>query len=389
MLSATLTCAEPTLLDFHGMNLDLTADQIFMRDEAHRLLVQQADSAALRRAVDAGGIDAGLWRTVSAELGWSGVAIPEDTGGLGLGPMELVLLAEQCGRRLAPVPFWSTACLAAPLIDALMPDPARAALLRRIVAGEAATVALDLSTSPGNGLLAVLAGRTLRGWALSGKVADVVDAPSAAFILVPAMSDDGTLVLVLLDTPSVAPPRPAFDLLRPSASMQFDDVAIPADAIVAAGITPPDFMRALRTARLCLAAEQVGAAQGALDMTVAYIADRVQFGRTIASFQAVKHRCAALIILISEARSLLYGSAASLAGDAAEVDLEIAALGALATDVAFHAAEEAIQLHGGVGNTWEYDPHLFLRRAQASAQLFGSASQRLESVAGALLGAAA
>ncbi len=371
------------------MNLDLTSDQIFMRDEAHRLLVQQADLATLRRAIDAGGFDAGLWRTLAVELGWSGVAIPEDAGGLGLGPMELALLAEQCGRHLAPVPFWSTACLAAPLIDALMSAPARDKMLRRIVAGEAATVALDLSARHGSGVVAVLSRKAQRGWALKGRVADLVDASSAAFILVPAMSDDGTLAIVVLDSPSVSPSRTSFDLLRPSAPMRFDDLAIPADAVVATGITPPDFARALRTARLCLAAEQVGAAQGALDLTSTYIADRVQFGRTIASFQAVKHRCAELVVLISEARSLLYGAAASLAGNAAEVDLEIAALGALATEVAFHAAEEAIQLHGGVGNTWEYDLHLYLRRAQASAQVFGSATRKLESVAAALLGGAA
>ncbi|MBE0694336.1 MAG: acyl-CoA dehydrogenase, partial [Aquamicrobium sp.] len=119
------------------------------------------------------------------------------------------------------------------------------------------------------------------------------------------------------------------------------------------------------------------------------IAERVQFGRTIASFQAVKHRCAALLVGVTEARSLLHGAAASLDAGEPHAALEIEALGALAADIAFRAAEEAIQLHGGVGNTWEYDPHLFLRRAQATSFLFGTAAQKLETVAAAIIGDAA
>jgi alkylation response protein AidB-like acyl-CoA dehydrogenase len=364
------------------MDLKLSPDQIFMRDEARRLLADRASSEALRRAIDAGGFDAGLWKTVGAELGWCAVAVPEVSGGLGLGALELVLLAEECGRRLAPVPLWSTACVAVPLIAALGAGQARETLLGRIAAGEAAAVAL-----PSTGLIEPLAGdlptarRAGEGWTLDGAVPAVLDAASAALILVPA-SVDGTLALFAVERGDAAlEGLDGIDLLRPAARLVL--AGAKATRLDAGGLDRDAFSAALLTARLALAAEQVGAAQGALDLTLAYIAERAQFGRTIASFQAVKHRCAALLVEIAEARSLVYGAAQALD------PVEIAAAGSLASQVAFRAAEEAIQLHGGVGNTWEYDPHLYLRRAQATANLFGSADEKLAMVADALLGAAA
>lgn len=371
-----------------SMNLELSPDRIFMRDEARRLLAGRCDSAALRRAAEAGGFDAGLWTTIG-ELGWCAVGIDEAAGGLGLGAMELALLAEECGRWLAPVPFWSTACLAASVVSALAAEPARGELLARIVAGGAATVALDLSATTTAAAVCVMAEKDGAAWRLSGKVRGVPDLPTARIVLVPARAADGTIALFLLECDGEGPREPGFDLTRPVADLDLDALASASFSLLAAGHSIEALDRALLTARLGLAAEQVGTAQGALDLTLAYVAGRVQFGRTIASFQAVKHRCAALLVAIAEARSLLHGAAASL--DAAEphAALEIEALGALAADVAFRAAEEAIQLHGGVGNTFEYDPHLYLRRAQATSFLFGTASQKLETVAAAIFGDAA
>lgn len=370
-----------------SMNLELSPDRIFMRDEARRLLAGRCDSAALRRAIEAGGFDDGLWQTIG-ELGWCAVDIAEAAGGLGLGAMELALLAEECGRRLAPVPFWSTTCLAAPVVSALAAEPARGELLARIAAGEAATVALDLSATTAVGAACAAAARDGDAWGLRGKVRGVPDLPVARIVLVPARATDGSIALFLLERNGKGPSVPGFDLTRPLADLDLGAAPSPA-SLLAEDVAMERLDVALLTARLGLAAEQIGAAQGALDLTLAYIADRVQFGRTIASFQAVKHRCAALLVAIAEARSLLHGAAASL--DAAEpyATLEIEALGALAADVAFRAAEEAIQLHGGVGNTFEYDPHLYLRRAQATSFLFGTASQKLETVAATILGDAA
>ena len=369
------------------MNLDLSPDRIFMRDEARRLLAERCDSAALRRAAEAGGFDAGLWQTIG-ELGWCAVALEEASGGLGLGVMELALLAEECGRRLAPVPFWSTACLAAPVVSMLAAEPARGALLARIAAGEAATVALDLSAATAAGAACASAAKDGEAWRLRGKIRGVPDLPTARIVLVPARTVGGTVALFLLDRDGERPSAPGFDLTRPVADLDLGAAAA-SFSLLAAGHSIEALDRALLTARLGLAAEQIGAAQGALDLTLAYIAERVQFGRTIASFQAVKHRCAALLVTIAEARSLLHGAAASLDAGESHAALEIEALGALAADVAFRAAEEAIQLHGGVGNTWEYDPHLYLRRAQATSFLFGTAAQKLETVAAAIIGDAA
>lgn len=370
------------------MNLELSPDRIFMRDEARRLFAGRCDSAALRRAAEAGGFDAGLWKTIG-ELGWCAVGIDEAAGGLGLGAMELALLAEECGRRLAPVPFWSTACLAAPVVSMLAAEPARSALLARIGAGEAATVALDLSTATAAAAICATAAKDGDAWRLSGTIRGVPDLPVAHIVLAPARAADGTVALFLLDRDGERPSAPGFDLTRPVADLDLDALAPASFSLLAAGHSIEALDRALLTARLGLAAEQVGTAQGALDLTLAYIAERVQFGRTIASFQAVKHRCAALLVSITEARSLLHGAAASLDAGEPHAALEIEALGALAADVAFRAAEEAIQLHGGVGNTWEYDPHLYLRRAQATSFLFGTAAQKLEKVAAAIIGDAA
>ncbi|MDN2583313.1 acyl-CoA dehydrogenase family protein [Aquibium sp. ELW1220] len=364
------------------MDLQLSPDQIFMRDEARRLLAERSGSEQLRRAIGAGGFDAALWSTIGGELAWCAVAVPEEAGGLGLGAPELALLAEECGRRLAPVPFWSSACLAAPLVAALGAGEAGAALLGRIAAGEAAACAW-----PGIGGADPLCGtipvarRAGGGWTVSATIAAVLDASSAAFFLVPA-SADGGLGLFAVERPAAAvEPLEGIDLMRPAARLVLDGAA--ASRIDSAGFSARDFDDALMTARLAEAAEQVGAAQGALDLTLAYVAERVQFGRTIASFQAVKHRCAALLVEISEARSLVHGAARSLD------PLEVAAAGVLATQALFRAAEEAIQLHGGVGNTWEYDPHLYLRRAQATAAVFGSTDEKLAIIADALLGDAA
>jgi alkylation response protein AidB-like acyl-CoA dehydrogenase len=185
-------------------------------------------------------------------------------------------------------------------------------------------------------------------------------------------------------------PLDTLDPTRPMGELVLDGVAVPAEArIDPGGLAAGDFAAPLLAARLALAAEQVGAAQGCLDLTLAYISARVQFGRTIASFQAVKHRCAGLVVDIAEARSLLRGAAAGLAAGSPEAELDILALGVLATETLWRVAEEAIQLHGGAGNTWDYDPHLYLRRAQASAFLFGSADDRLARIADHVLGEAA
>ena len=374
------------------MILELTPDQQMIREEAQRFLREQSSSEAIRRVVDAGAShDAHLWASIARELGWCAMAIPEEFGGLGLGATEVAILMELTGARLACVPFWSTVCLAAPLLQSTGSEEAKAKYLGAIAAGEmTVTVAYaDLSVADPVATVAVKASRTVNGYRLDGRVAQVIDLEVADVVLVPAQLDDGKTALFALsrDTGQTVTPLKVLDGTRPIASLTLAGFEVPADARVdAGGISDDQFRQALAFASLGLAAEQLGAAQGALDVTLAYIAERVQFGRTIASFQAIKHRCAELIVDIAETRSLVLGAAATFAGDAGEGAIEIAGARVLASDLQFRTAEEAIQLHGGVGFTWEYDPHLYFKRAQASAALLGSREAQLDRIAASVFG---
>lgn len=375
------------------MILEFTPDQQMICEEAERFLREQSSSEAVRRVVDAGAAyDPELWNSISRELGWCAMAIPEEFGGLGLGATETAILMELAGSRLACIPFWSTVCLTAPLIQATGSEEAKARYLGSIAAGEmSATVAYaDLSASEPTKTIAVRAEMTAGGYRLTGEVSQVVDLAVADLVLVPARLDDGATALFALtrDAGHKIVPLKVLDGTRPIASLEFAGLEVAAESrIDAGGVTAGQFQEALSFANLGLAAEQVGAAQGALDVTLAYIAERVQFGRTIASFQAIKHRCAELVVDIAEARSLVFGAAAVLgSADAHESALEIAGARAIASDVQFLAAEEAIQLHGGVGFTWEYDPHLYFKRAQASSALLGSGEVHLNGIAAAIFG---
>lgn len=372
------------------MILDATPDHMMIRTEAARLLANRSSSEAVRRVVDSGGgTDRALWDTVARELGWCGMAIPEAYGGLGLGTAELAILLEATGERLACIPLFATTCLATPLLLAAAGVDAKQRFLPGIASGDiSATVAYpSLGTEDPLAGLAVTAVRTADGYVLSGIVAHVIDLASVELVIVPAICD-GELALFALTAADRAGvmPRETLDATRPVASLILSDLAVPFEARIDDGcLTASTVEAALAFAHLGLAAEGVGAAQGALDATLAYIVSRVQFGRTIASFQAVKHRCAKLVVGISEARSLLYGPAAALGDDDAGTRLEVLGARVAAGDVQYQAAEEAIQLHGGVGFTWEYDAHLYFKRAQASAALFGSQEARLERVARSLL----
>jgi acyl-CoA dehydrogenase len=375
------------------MDLSLTADQTAMRDEARRFLAERASSEKMRAAIAAGGRDAALWEAISRELGWCGINVPETDGGLGLGAFETVLLLEETGRRLAPVPLWTTTSLATPLLLTLPRGETRDRLLGQIAAGEATvTVALpnlmrlDAWSEPG-----FAAREAGGGFELSGRRPAVIDLEGADTVLAPARLEDG-IAIFALDVPPNRESRPlaSIDLTRMAAPLTVDGAAVGRERRLSGEVFDPvSLARVLNRAQLGLAAELVGVAQGALDLTLDYVGGRVQFGRTIASFQVVKHRCAELTVRIGEARSLVYGAAAGLDGVGGESEMEALGALALAKEVSWRAAEEAIQLHGGVGNTWEYDPHLYLRRAQACAQLLGSAADAYAAIAESVLGDAA
>jgi len=373
------------------MDLNFSEDQRSLRDEVRRLLDDRASSAAMREAAEKnGGFDPSLWDMAAAELGFCATNVPEAYDGLGLGAMELALLLEECGRRLACIPAWSTIAMGTPLIVALGSEAAKSRLLPEISAGNyriAVSLPID-NLQP----VAVRAQQSGDEYMLDGAVSVVADLPSATLVLVPARLEDGKLGLfaVAPDDGLKIDPVQTIDLTRPFGALKLEGVQVGADArLDDAGFSEEALAQALLPGRLGLAAEQIGAAQGCLDLTLEYISGRVQFGRTIASFQAIKHRCAAMVVDLAEARSLLYGAAASLNIGASEVAMEIDALGVLATDVLWKVAEESIQLHGGVGNTWEYDPHFYFRRAQATAFMMGSTDERLARIAAQVIDGAA
>lgn len=394
------------------MELSLSLEQEMIRDTAREFLDARSDSAAVRRVVDAEdsapGHDPELWREI-AELGWCGIALPEEAGGAGLGAPELVLLMEQMGRRLACVPYWSSVCLAAPVLQWSLTQAQAQARLEPLALGTTrAALALPAWTAPDPaGQLApeavsVWAEAGEGGFVLHGRVDQVFDAAGADWLLVPARIDDGVggLALFLLDAATLAhsphvcvQPLQTLDRTRALTSLTFDALPVDAGGCLVRG---PEVARGIGAAlwhgALMLAAEQLGGAQQCLDLTVAYAAERIQFGRAIASFQAVKHRCAQMMVMTEAARSAVHGAAhawqAAMAADdeaamnAARLDIAAARI---ATEEAFaFCAQEAIQLHGGVGFTWEYDPQLYFKRAQAAASWLGGAAAALDCVAGAL-----
>ena len=344
---------------------------------------------AVRAASEsASGLDDALWRGI-AELGWCGVHLPESAGGLGLGLVELVLLQEQLGRRLACVPFFDSVALAATVLREL-PGSALAQEWLELLASGEKIGALAWPVSPVAAARA-RARRTDTGWTLDGDWSQVGSAALADALLLPAQGESGESLLFAVPADATGlqvQPLTTLDTTRRMAQVECRAVNLPVENCIGQGAPLGAVLaRTLQLGAIALAAEQVGVAQQCLDLTLAYAAQRVQFDRPIAGFQAVKHRCAQMLVALESARSAVYGAAciADTAPDAATLLVHAAQALVAATEAAQFCAREAIQLHGGVGFTWEFDPHLYLRRAQASSQRLGAPSWWLEQVAAQLL----
>lgn len=377
------------------MDFSLTPDQEMIRDTAEAFLTDASSSAAVRQAMQsASGFDDQLWRRIGQELGWCATTIPEAFGGLGLSAVEQALLMEQMGRRLLCAPYFSTACLAATALLELASTAAKERYLPEIAAGKrTATVAFGESGIDWDADTIVTRARiTEQGYVLDGRFRHVPDGATAELLVITArIEGSGTLAAfaVPADRPGIHRlPHATLDATRRLAEVRLSHFQVPADELIATGNGVADGLaRTAALAAIALAAEQLGGAQQCLDLTLSYIAERHQFGRPIASFQAIKHRCAEMMVRIEAARSAVLGAAcvAAAAPSTGELMLEAACAKTLAADTFFHCAQEAIQLHGGVGFTWEYDPHLYFKRAQASSQWLGSSDTLRERVATALL----
>lgn len=355
------------------MNFDFSDDQKLIQKTARDYLAQHAPLSTCRRVLEGQEeYDAALWKG-AAEMGWLGAAVPEEFGGSGLGHLELVLIAEEIGRALAPIPFSSSAVLATEALLLAGSEAQKRKYLPRLSAGELiGTLALT------EGLGDVMGGAPatrIEGGRVTGEKLPVPDGNAAGVALVLARDGAGTsLALVDLGADGVTrTPLESLDPSRPRAKVAFSET--PAEIVGAAGQGRALVEKVLDRAAVVMAFEQLGGAQRALDLTRDYALGRYAFGRPIASFQVLKHRFADLFCAIELARSnAFYGAWALSHGND---ELPLAACGARisATEAFELAAKEMIQIHGGVGYTWEYDCHLFYRRAKVLGLELGSASE--------------
>jgi alkylation response protein AidB-like acyl-CoA dehydrogenase len=316
-----------------------------------------------------------LWRTLVGELELTGLAIAEEYGGTGAGFVEVALVLEELGRVLLPVPYLATVTAASVVQEVAAPAVA-GPILERIAAGAVATLAL---AEDGRALLAAGSGAIARaapdGIVVDGCKEHVLDGAVAEIAVVSAVLGD-ELVLLAVDLASDgvrAEPLTTLDLTRPQARLRFSGAA--AVRLTSPGTGEAALAYALALAWVALAAESAGAARSCLTSTVAYLGEREQFGRPIGSFQALKHRCADLAMEVEAATSTAYYASGAVAALPDEL-LVVAPLAKLYCARAFlHAAGEAIQLHGGIGFTWEHPAHLFFKRAKSTELLFGGPSE--------------
>ncbi|MGW5658002.1 acyl-CoA dehydrogenase family protein [Streptomyces humi] len=356
------------------MSLSLDEDQ----EDLRRLVRGFLDDKAMMHRPPPSGTgpeeyDGDIWRQLSGQLGLTGLTVPERYGGAGLGPAELGVVLEEMGRTLCPSPFFATVVLAAQTLARCGDAAAQERWLPDIASG-GLTATLATAEADGGWEAPVRTGATEQpdgGWSLSGTKSYVVDGYTADLLLVTARCPDGVGVFAVLGTaPGLT--RTALDALdptRPLARIRLD--ATPATRI-GSGDAAQELAAVRDLVRAAVAAEQVGGAAACLDMAVAHARTREQFGRPIGSFQAVKHKCAQLLVEVECARSAarFAGSAVGTPGTEAAIAAGVAR--AYCSEAFTHAAKENIQIHGGIGFTWEHRAHLYLRRAKSSELLFGT-----------------
>ncbi|MBV2363268.1 acyl-CoA dehydrogenase family protein [Streptomonospora nanhaiensis] len=349
-----------------------------LRASVRSLLEDKSPPEAVLARVEGDQVtDTALWKEL-ADIGVAGLPVAEELGGAGAGLRESAVVAEELGRCVAPVPFLGSAVLAT---TALLEAGAEAeGDIAALASGEAvAALAVPLATPPGAAFPEAV--RAEDG-ALSGTVTGVVDAVTADVLVVPAVGPDGPGLYVVEAAAARVSPVVSLDLTRPLAEVAF--TASAARQVASGEAAGRALRRALTAGAALLSAEQLGVAEWALETTVAYAKTRHQFGRPIGSFQAVKHRLADLWVAVSQARAVVRGAASAAAaarqdpGDAEaarEAELNAALAQAFVSGVAVKAAEEAVQLHGGIGFTWEHPAHLYLKRAKSDAIALGTADR--------------
>lgn len=392
------------------MEFRFTDEQKMIRETAESFLQDVSTSEAVRKAMATeAGYDAELWQRICTELCFQAITIPEQHGGMGLGFVELAAVLEQMGRVLLCSPFFSTVAMGVNALLIAGNEAQQAEYLPKIVEGElTATLAYTGAAAAqhgGNwGADAVTATYQKVGdnFALNGTLRYIIDGHTADLLIIAARAENShgengiSLFAVPANTAGVARTwTPTMDQTRHQADIALNNVSVPASALMGAEAQAwPQLHSIISLIKVAVAAEQMGGAQEILDRTVAFTQERVQFGRSIASFQAIKHKAADMMLKCEVSRSAVY-YAACVAQEALDptgdktIATELHEAAAMAkgycSDTFFFNAGSAIQLYGGVGFTWEYDVHLFFKRAKSSELFLGNSAQQRELIAQMLL----
>jgi alkylation response protein AidB-like acyl-CoA dehydrogenase len=366
------------------MNFAFSEEQEELRRITRQFLESKSPEAEVRRLMDTDeGYDPTVWAQMANELGLQSLIIPEEFGGQGFTFVELTVVLEEMGRALLAAPYFSSAVLATTTLLQAGDDAAKAAHLPGIASGE--TIATLAFTEP-NGKwdasgIEATATKSGDGYTITGTKMFVLDGNIANLLLVAAKTDAG-ISIFSVDPTATGVTRTnlsTMDQTRKQSKIELADA--PATLIGTDGAGWTTLERVLDLAAVALAAEQVGGAQKVLETAVQYAKDRVQFGRPIGSFQAIKHKCADMLLEVESAKSAAYYAAWC----AAELNDELPSVASLAkaycSEAYFHAAAENIQIHGGIGFTWEHPAHLYFKRAKSSELLFGDPTYHRELLA--------
>jgi alkylation response protein AidB-like acyl-CoA dehydrogenase len=369
------------------MNFDLDESQFMLRDNARNLFSNECPPKVVREAMEKNnGFASELWNVV-AEAGWLGLTIPEKYGGAELSPLDLAVVLEQAGRAIAPIPLWSE-YLATSAILALGSEEQKQSLLPDLAEGKRIAV---LAATEADGTwtfdeVGTKLSESSGGFEISGTKVFIPDAHIANLLLAPAKTADGSLALAVVPTDATGVSvqiLPGFDLTRRLCEVKFDKVQVPASSVMRG-----DVRAALAKVRYlgaaALAAEMLGGANACLDMAVDYAKVRYTFSRALGSYQSIKHRLAEMLGEIDGSRSLVMFAAWAAEADPQQLPVAAAAAKSYCADTFCRASRENIQIHGGIGFTWEHDAHMYYKRAKLDDLLLGTGHDFREELVQAL-----
>ena len=353
-------------------------EQLQLRAAVRRFAADNFGEAAARRLMESEEVfDVAVWRRLGSELGVLGMSVPEAAGGVGGSLVDQAVAVEEFGAALAGGPLFGTVYLAIPALAACPAGPARDELLGALIEGQrtAAFAVADIAGTFDPDRVAV----TVEEGTLTGTAGRVVDATAADVILVAARGSDGVGLYAVDAGDTERTPLVTMDLSRPQADVTFDRA--PARLLAGPDDTGRVITHALQVGAALLAIEQIGAAQHLLDLSVEYAKSRLQFGRQIGSFQAIKHRLADMLVDLEHARSTAYHAVWALTDGSDDPALAASIAQATCSAAFSRIAADTIQVHGGIGFTWEHQAHLYFKRAATDAALLGSAEQHRSRVA--------